>query len=318
MNMKFTDSSIFSLSSHVTILSVDNGFINDAGETYDRNGIFIDFPRELGSKNRKNLDTASVIKKIGNNTVVNLVHECRNYSYFHWIFETLPKFIYLRNNRGDITFDKVYYHCGLWGTPYQRQALNFLGFRRWHLLDARRIKSLNANRIIVIKLEEERRNPSVFLCQSIKQAFIKKSTLKPIRRIYLTRKNVKSGRKIVNEIELVRLLKSFDFQIVDPAKLSFTNQVQLFNESEYIVSPHGAALANIVFCNSGTKIIELFNHPDIRRGSQSYLNIAQTCNLNLVRLPAKDNAEIATKYSNRSDFAVDIDAVTSALRQFDL
>lgn len=318
MNMTLIDSSIFSLDSNVTLLSVENGFINEAGEAYDRNGTFIDFPRELGSKTRKNLDMTSVIKKMRNTTIACLVHERKNYSYFHWIFETLPKFIYLKNNKSDIDFDKIYYHCGLLGTPYERQALNILGFRRWHLLDARRLKSLNASRIIVIKLEEQRRNPSLFLCKSLKKAFIKESMVKPVRRIYLTRKNVKSGRKIVNEIELIRILNSLDFQIVDPAKLSFAKQVELFNESEYIVSPHGAALANIVFCNSGAKVIELFNHPDICQGSQSYLNIARTCNLQLIRLPAKDNAKIATTYSNRSDFSVDIDAVRSALKQFNL
>jgi len=318
MNMESLDYSIFSLGSNVKILSVDHGFINDAGETYDRNGKFIDFPRELSNKNRNNLDILSIKKQFTNATVVCLVHERRNYSYFHWIFETLPKFVYLNNNRDSLMFDKVYYHCGLWGTPYQRQALKYLGFRRWHLLDATRIKSLRAHKVIVVKLEEEIRNPSFLLCQSLKQAFVKHPTLKRSRRIYLTRKNVKSGRKIVNEIELVKLLKSFDFQIIDPAKLSFTNQVQLFSESECIISPHGASLANIVFCNSGTKIIELFNHSDIQQGSQSYPNIAQTCNLNLVRLPAKNNAESTIQYSNRSDFVVDIDAVTLLLKQFEL
>ena len=34
-------------------------------------------------------------------------------------------------------------------------------------------------------------------------------------------------------------------------------QVELFNSATHIATPHGSALANIIYCNSGTKIIEI-------------------------------------------------------------
>lgn len=33
-----------------TLLQVKSGYTNQKGEVYDKNGVFIDFPRELGSK----------------------------------------------------------------------------------------------------------------------------------------------------------------------------------------------------------------------------------------------------------------------------
>ncbi|MGD1852021.1 MAG: DUF563 domain-containing protein [Cyanophyceae cyanobacterium] len=313
MKAEIVDASTVSLSPIVTALTIDNGFVNSAGEVYDKNGTFIDFPRELGSKKRKNIDTESVQKRVKNKEVVCLIHERKNYSYFHWVLETLPKFVFLNNHRDKFDLGKAYYHCGLWGTSYQRQALRQLGFNRWNLIDARRVQLLNAKKVTVLKLEEERREPTKELCQMLKDAFVKAPAANPSRRIYLTRKNVKSGRQITNELELEAILRSFDFEIIDPGQFSFPSQVKLFNESNLIVSPHGAALANIVFCNAGTKIIELFNHKNIQLGSQSYPNISQVCDFELTRLPAKSTSTDTDEYVERCDFIIDLDAFRLAL-----
>ncbi len=315
MKAQPVDASTVSLSPIVTALTVDNGFINSAGEAYDKNGTFIDFPRELGSKKRKNIDTGNVQRRVKNKEVVCVVHECRNYSYFHWLLETLPKFVFLSNHRDKFDLGKAYYHCGLWGTPYQRQALRTLGFNRWNLIDARRVQLVSAKKVTVLKLEEKRREPTKELCQMLKNAFVKASATSPSRRIYLTRRNVKSGRQITNEPELENILENSGFEIIDPGQLSFSRQVKLFNESNVIVSPHGAALANIVFCNSGTKIIELFNHQNISLGSQSYPNISKVCDFNLTRLPAQSTSADTDDYVERCDFTVDLDAFRSVLNE---
>ena len=45
-------------------------------------------------------------------------------------------------------------------------------------------------------------------------------------------------------------------------KLSFTKQIYLFQNADYIVGAHGAAFTNLVFCKPKTKIIEFrsFGH----------------------------------------------------------
>jgi hypothetical protein len=40
--------------------------------------------------------------------------------------------------------------------------------------------------------------------------------------------------------------------------LSFLEKIELFHCAEVIVSPHGAGLTNLIFCNPGTKIVEMF------------------------------------------------------------
>jgi hypothetical protein len=300
----------------ISLLRVPHGYTNNLGNMYDKYGKFIDFPRELGSKAYyKDLEHASASLNVGNSVVASVVHERRNYSYFHWTYETLPKLIYLSQNRKDLNIKKVYYHCGLFGTRYQRAAMRVLGFNRLQLIDAKKVESLTAKEVIAVKLHEEKRNPSLQLCHLIKSAFVKNDCKSPFRRLYLTRKNVKSGRKITNEDDLLKVLADYDFEIIDPGEFSLMKQVNYFNESQCIVGPHGAAFANIVFCRPRTRILELFNHPNIMLGSQSYINISRTCNIDLVRLPSQEVAgSDGGEYSNRRSFRVDLDLIESQLR----
>jgi capsular polysaccharide biosynthesis protein len=41
--------------------------------------------------------------------------------------------------------------------------------------------------------------------------------------------------------------------------MSVKNQALLFNSASHVVCPHGADLTNLVFCQSGTRVVELFN-----------------------------------------------------------
>lgn len=300
-----------------TLLQVKSGYTNQKGEVYDKNGVFIDFPRELGSKKRNNLVSSSVIKRFPNKNVVCLIHERENYSYYHWTFETLPKLIYLRTHQKEIKIDKIYYHCGFWGLAYQKQALKQLGFNFLQLLDAKRIRFLQAKEIVVVKLNEERFNPSIELCQAIKSAFIKASTQEPFRRIYLTRDQVKSGRKVTNEIELRELLKTYKFQIIIPDRLSLADQAKLFNESKYIISPHGAALTNIVFCEPKTRILELFNQTNISTWNPLYLKIAEKCELELVHLGPKEMLQ-DNENLHRTNFVADLSLIKATLTDWGL
>ncbi len=307
--------------SPVTLLRVEAGCTNDKGEIYDQNGVFIDFPRELCSKQRAKIDPTAVAKKYRAKVVGCVVQERRNYSYYHWTYETLPKLIYLSNNKKELGIDKLYFHFGRFGHPYQRQALRKLGFQYWDILDAKRIKSLVAKEIVVIKLNETRLEPSFHLCQTIKSVFIQKKSVKPWRRIYLTRAHVKTGRKLLNEYELRSLLETYGFEIVVADKLNISAQANLFHQSQYIISPHGAALANLAFCEPGTRILELFNLVDRSQDPlySIYANVAEACGFELIPInPAPMEIEETTNINHRSDFYTDLDAIKTALTDWGL
>jgi len=76
------------------------------------------------------------------------------------------------------------------------------------------------------------------------------------KRIYVSRLG-SLKRVLVNEAELEQHLAARGFTIVKPEALSVREQVALFHQADVIVAPAGAALANVLFCRPGTKVVEL-------------------------------------------------------------
>lgn len=74
-------------------------------------------------------------------------------------------------------------------------------------------------------------------------------------KIFLRRNS--GARKITNGTELEKLMASRGYAIVEPERLTFLQQVQLFNRAKIIFSPTGAALANALFCRPETQLVVL-------------------------------------------------------------
>lgn len=70
------------------------------------------------------------------------------------------------------------------------------------------------------------------------------------------------GRRILNGTVLREALVKHGVECINPAILPFCEQVTLFSQAKLIIAVHGSALANIVFCQPGTVVVELFpaNH----------------------------------------------------------
>jgi capsular polysaccharide biosynthesis protein len=64
-------------------------------------------------------------------------------------------------------------------------------------------------------------------------------------------------RKIYNAAEIEKLLIARGYVIVEPEKLTFLQQIQLFSNVKEIVSSTGAALANAIVCKAGTQVTVL-------------------------------------------------------------
>lgn len=78
--------------------------------------------------------------------------------------------------------------------------------------------------------------------------------LKPHRKIVVLRPGAKT-RRITNSDELLLALKGWE--TVDLAKMTIREQMKTFAEATHIVAAHGAGLVNLLWCNPGTKVIEI-------------------------------------------------------------
>jgi capsular polysaccharide biosynthesis protein len=64
-------------------------------------------------------------------------------------------------------------------------------------------------------------------------------------------------RCVINESEIAQALEAEGWRIIDPATLSFEQQIAAFNTASHVAASHGAGLANLAFCRPGTEVIEL-------------------------------------------------------------
>lgn len=81
----------------------------------------------------------------------------------------------------------------------------------------------------------------------------------PSKNIYISRRDAKV-RKFKNEAEIEdMLIERFNIEIVVPGEMSIKSQAELFHNSKFIISPHGAGLTNLIWCqktNGG--LLEIF------------------------------------------------------------
>lgn len=76
-------------------------------------------------------------------------------------------------------------------------------------------------------------------------------------KLYVSRGDA-AGRRVLNEDALVTALALRGYRRVSMADLPVAKQIAAFASASHIVAPHGAALANVVFCDPSTTLVEMF------------------------------------------------------------
>jgi hypothetical protein len=73
-------------------------------------------------------------------------------------------------------------------------------------------------------------------------------------RIYVKRRG---SRAVGNSAMVDKIMESMGFRVVHTEDLSQAHQISLFGGARVVVAAHGAALANLLFCQTGTRVVEL-------------------------------------------------------------
>ena len=72
------------------------------------------------------------------------------------------------------------------------------------------------------------------------------------KKIYLKRNS--KHRILINEKEIIKILISKGYAIIEPEKLSFLQQVSIIKNAKYIMGISGASLGNLIFASSSSEI----------------------------------------------------------------
>lgn len=180
-----------------------------------------------------------------------------SFAYFHWLVESLPRLRYIETYISSL--DGLFIPANV--EPSILESLELCGVTRSQIIPLD-MQSYYQPEILLIPQYCSGLNLPTWVSEYLKQKILKKDyqdsliNQQSAKRVFISRQDA-SKRRITNEHELENILTEFNFVKVELRKLTFLEQAKLFASAEIVVAPHGAGLANVLFCNAGVKVLEL-------------------------------------------------------------
>ena len=231
--------------------------------------------------------------------------------YFHWMVDILPRVEILLSS--GVNLEEIdWFLVNSCQQSFQRETLKALGIPDSKIIESDRHPYIQAKQLIVPSFPGYLGWLSPRGLKFLRQVFFKdfshkhdlhNSTTKTVlsgiqnlsnhaknlsqtgvslsdrksypERIYISRSKC-SYRRVINEENVIEILSGFGFVSVLLESMNLDEQIALFARAKVIISPHGSGLTNIMFCEPGTKVIELVSPNYIRH---YYWAISQQLNL---------------------------------------
>lgn len=171
--------------------------------------------------------------------------------YYHWLMDALTKFYVLE--KYNISLDEFDYFIASGPTSrYKLETLKRFNIPEEKVVFIEEGQHLKTEYLMFVDTVRYHKEGTDFL----KKAFDVDKIINRTKRIFISRAAA-GFRNILEEDKLERFLSNYGFETVVLEHLSVADQAKIMAESEFIVSPHGAGLANIAFCHPKTVLFEI-------------------------------------------------------------
>lgn len=211
------------------------------------------------------------VKKTAGTGAVLISPESHN--YYHWLSDVLP-----RIKLHEQVFGQIDHFCVASNVPQKfLDILPELGVSPDKVLKVGEKEKIHFDHLYVASLPGSEGRAPKWAVDYLRQKLVKPTHAKPGKKFYFKR-GVAVERRILNEEAIIAMLKNAGFEIADPGALSLHEQIRLMAHAKIIVSAHGAALTNLLFCADNATVVELFS-PDYFR-TDCYYTLSAIRNLN--------------------------------------
>jgi capsular polysaccharide biosynthesis protein len=180
--------------------------------------------------------------------------------YYHWLTEILPR-LWITNEvqriPADIPLYFPEYFFNKWNfghqllEPFKR---DYFTFKPHMLLKVNELHFISQPGGPIAFQPEPLDGSSKILTDFYYKSRYKHS----FEKIYISR-NKGNKRLLLDEEHIIPILKNKNFKIVYTEDLSVEDQINLFSRCKVLVSIHGAGLTNMIFMETGSKILEIRN-----------------------------------------------------------
>ncbi|RDV14864.1 glycosyltransferase family 61 protein [Pontibacter diazotrophicus] len=235
-------------SSNGTVITEDNILISEINRTLlkeKRNSVF--YQKSVINPQIKTGVAAIVAQPAGN-------------VYYHWMIDILPRIELLK--KAD-EFDSIdYFVFNEIKYPFQKETLKIFGIPENKIIEVKNLWNYHFqfDKLIFPSFTSELNRATYFTIKTLeKYIYPKQKTSQGkqfYKKIYLSRSKA-PNRKLLNEQEVLCLLKAEGFYEIFPEEYSVIEQAEIFANAEVIVGVHGSAFTNIAFCKPATKVIDI-------------------------------------------------------------
>ena len=232
-------------------ITTDNLLVSDVSREFGAyNGVYNEnhpIFKQLRLASPKKLDgTVAVVATPGSAT------------YFHWLFDVLPRIHLLR--KAGLYESADHLIVDYEGLAFQTESLSLMKVSVEKLLTPHRHWDFHveAKRILVPSLSGDLGTVSDWVVQFLRGTFLGNAYEVPTtrtRRLFISRRKAPSRRE-TNYDDLLRFLRDEGFEEYFAEDHSVSEAARDFASAEWVIGIHGGGLSNLVFVSPFTNVIE--------------------------------------------------------------
>lgn len=196
-------------------------------------------------------------------------------NYYHWMIETAPKIKYIRRFEQK-TGSNVCVIIPSDAPSFVDETLTLLNWPDSKIIETSE-KVYKVNNLVIPPFPKKTEAEFNWLRDEIKNNTVIKENTSGIskrKNIYISRSDAVE-RRVVNEDEVMDVLKKYDFNKYNLEDRTVSANLHLFSNANIVIGPHGAGLTDIIFTDE-CSLVELFGN----RVNKAYEKIANRLDIN--------------------------------------
>jgi hypothetical protein len=185
------------------------------------------------------------------------------YYYYHWMIDSLARLGLLKECG---RFDQVdYFLVPAYSAKYHKETLAHFGISEAKIINEEFAHHIQADFLMVTSYTQVKFHHPKWVCDFLHDSFtVHKEGKKRDKLIYIPRGDAALNRRVLNEAELITVLKGYGFDTRNLSDMEIKEEAEYFNSAKLVLGAQGSGFTNLVFCEPGTKVVQFFPDKYVR------------------------------------------------------